>query len=456
MKPKANPWIDRYSALDNLERIKKLSQVKAVALDALESNSPGVAADRILKAFQAIFYPSQRSCEIIQEVVQAALAHATAYYPDGKAVLGRSYLEVLDIEPYVPILLTGLAGTGKTQIRKAIGRLLGEGKPDGKVVVDAKHSPFPLAAVRSVIARARNSISALLRPIAPPEVASGDERMDLAELPDACGRYQYFCGVCLLLIDELQFMTQSQQANTLIAQAMLALSYVRLPHLVVANFSLGHRLSRRPSEELQRLLGHVIVLLPDPMDSEDWRGLLREYQCAVPGAYDFSFVDQAIPLWKLCAGIKRELARLLVLAYKLARASKRNAVSWDDVEQAYVSVDFSVSRKDIEALILHGVTSKSLREDLRCPFEISASVAAGYANDLKTTRNARVSAAAVDASMTEAERQAKAVIGKAMGVAPAPKSAKKARASTTTRTADSLKDAGQRFRQRTVRGKGQK
>ena len=447
IKGKSNPWIDRFHGLDDIETVKARTRVQAVPLADLDCDSPKEACARMLRAFQDIFYPTQRNSEIIRDVIQSARGHATLYYGDGRSRMERVYLEKLDIDPYVPMLLTGPAGTGKTQIRKAIGRLLAE---ESDVKLDAGHGSVPLVAMRSVTVRARNSISALLRPLASPDVARGISKASVAELPDDAAHWQYLCGVCLIAIDELQFLTLSRLANTFIAQALMALTYVKTPILVAANYSLGHRLLRRPAEEKHRLLGNHIVLLPDSADSDDWREVLREYQSAVPGVFDFDFGDLARPLWNFSAGIKRVVVALLVFAYALARRQCRTVVTWMDVEAAYVSSEFSASRGDIEALIMHGFGSAALPESLRCPFPVPESEEGRYEDDLRKARQSKIASASLDASMSEKERKA----GRALANAPNPPGSVIAQTNKSTRvgprptkrTAQSMKNEAENFR----------
>lgn len=445
MTERANPWAQHFLAVNDIDVIRQRTRVRAAPLCDLERDAPRVACERIRKTLQEIFYPTQRSCEIIQEIVQAGLAHAQLYHADSRAHLARAYLEKLDIEPYVPLLLTGLAGTGKTQIRKAVGRLFAD---ESTVKLDAGHGRVPLVPLRSVAVQSRNRLSLLLQPLASPEVVSGAARVKVADLPAACAHWLYLTGTCMVVVDELQFLTQSRSANTLIAQALLAITYVRTPALVVANYRVGHRLKQRPSEELQRLLGNHIVLLPDPPNSADWFGVLREYQRAVPGVFSFDFVKQADSMWALCAGIKRELVALLILAYAYVRRAGRIEVSWQDVESAYTAPEFSTSRRDIEMLIRHGVGSSALREDLRCPFPIPVEQKESFGKSLKDARDARVAAATLDASLTQPERAAKELVER-LGTPsdPAPMtSPRRSGRRKGQRTAASLKEAGERFR----------
>ena len=165
-------------------------------------------------------------------------------------------------------------------------RLLGA---ETAVQLDAGHGPMPLIVARSITVRGLNSVAAVIRPLASRDVTNSKARATVPELIGSAVRWQYLCGVCLILLDELQFLTQSATASTLVAQVMLALSYVGVPYAVICNYSVGHRLKGRRAEERQRLIGRPVILLPDAAGSKDWKTILKEYQRTVPGVYEFDF-----------------------------------------------------------------------------------------------------------------------------------------------------------------------
>lgn len=448
MNSKSNPWVNRFDPIASIEAIREKTQLRVDPLLGLESMSAQEAADRIKDALKGTFYPTKRSCQIMQVAVHTAASHATRHHPNSKVHLAQCYAEKLDIEPYVPMLLTGLAGTGKSHLRKAIERLFPE---PSSITIHEGHGEFPLVSLQSITVQGRNSVPAILRMLASPDVIDSEKTPQLTNLYDSCAQRQYLCGVCCIVVDELQFLTQSNTANTLITQVLLGLSYVKVPYLVVANYSLVHRLKRRKPEERQRLLSHPIVLLPDGPDTEDWIAVLKEYQRVVPGIYGFDFSECAAHLWSFTAGLKRELVSLLFLSYKLARRANRFQVAWPDVETAYLSAEYSDSRSDIETLILHGVSSSALSEDLRCPFEIADSETEKFNAALRAAREAKVAASALQASITTTERKAidfvRTVLNMpASGNAKRPRSAPKLKRAKVT--AESMKEAGERFRKK--------
>lgn len=442
MRKYGNPWIDQFSSISNINAIKAKTEIKLTPLIGLKDSCCEEAADRIKDAWEGTFYPTERDCAIMLEVVQSALSHAKRHHPDSKTHLANAYRESIDFEPYIPMMLMGPAGTGKSSLGKALIRLFPE---PSSIIVDSGHGPMSLTPIRSVKAQGQNSVAAVVRLLAPDPSA----KIKTSHLYDLCARYQYACGTCCILVDELQFFTQSASANTLLTQLLLGISYVKVPFLVIANYSLVHRLMRRNSEEIQRLIGRPVVLLPDGPTTKDWLGVLGEYQRLVPRAFTFTFRENAVALWSLCAGLKRVLVRLLVLAYRLSRKGGRFSVSWTDVEAAYLHIEFSGYRGNVEALILHGVTSSALAEDMRSPFPLPLSEAEKFNAALRSVRERKVADAALDASLSVSERKAVDSVTQMSRLASnenAPSNIKLKKKSPSKRTAESLKEAGERFR----------
>lgn len=399
MTKRRNPWVARYEAVANVAAIRRLSRLNAIPLIGLGAEPVEVACERIRQEWQRLFVPTDQACEIMLKVLEAALAHARLAYPNDVAMSARSYEETLDIEPYVPFCLTGLQGSGKSTLRRALGRVL---PADETVVVQCSGDRFPLVAMRVVVVKSLRSAAAVLRAIAGVMFARTEN------LANGCARWVYRRGCCLIAIDELQFLTQSEQANVLVCQVLLAATYVGVPMVFISNYSLCHRLLGRPPEATQRLLTRPLILVPDLPDSDDWRNLLAEYQKAVPNLFTFSLVDRANDLWNYCAGIKRNLAELLVKSYGMARRAGSVTVGWEDVERTYRSVEYFASRRDVEALISYGLTGACPSRNLICPFQHDRETA--YMGQLRIVRSQKVADALNDAAMSQPERRALAQI----------------------------------------------
>lgn len=430
-------WIARYEAVANLAEIRRRSRVQAIPLIGLGADPVEVACERIRQEWRRLFVPTDQGCEIMLMVLGLALAHARMAYPNDLVMSARSYEEVLDIEPYVPICLTGLQGIGKSTLLRALGRVL---PADESIVVPCSGDRFPLVAMRAVVVKGLRSAPAVLRAIA--GVKYTPQKTE--DLANGCARWIYRCGCCLIALDELQFMTQSEQASALVCQVLLASTYLGVPMVFISNYSLCHRLLGRPPESNQRLLTRPVIVVPDLPDSKDWRDFLAEYQKAVPGLFDFSFVERANDLWNYCAGIKRHLAELLVKSYAAARREGLAAATWKMVERTYHSVEYSVSRRDVEALISYALTGTCPIKNLVCPFQHDRE--AEYLARLKVVRSQKVADAVNDAALSLPERRALAQIERERSSDPTPVAAsrktRRSPRSGPTTAAELSKNAG--------------
>lgn len=392
-----NEWTSRYSAVASLDEIRRLSRVPAMPLIGLGADPVEVACERIRREWKRIFVPTDQACDIMLMLLELALAHARLAYPDELTMSARSYEEALDIEPYVPVCLTGLQGVGKSTLLRALARVL---PPDDSVAVRCTGDRFPLVGMRAVVVKGLRSPRAVLRAIAGVECLPRKTEC----LESACSRSMYRCGCCLVALDELQFVTQSEQASTLVSKILLSATYVGVPTVFNSNYSLCYRLLKRPPEATQRLLTRPSILLPDLPESDDWRCFLEELQKAVPGLFAFSFIDRERELWSFCAGIKRVVAELLVDSYKKARREGRATVDFEMVSSTYLGVQFSASRRDVEALISYAVTGVCAFQNLVCPFQHAGEAA--YLAGLKIVRSQRVAEAVTISALSLAETQA--------------------------------------------------
>jgi len=442
-------WTDRYRTVLVGDQIRDRVTIRGVRAEGLAILDAEVACSRLELELKRIFLPTKSIYEIIRMQVERALAHSEITYVDPRIVLRDAYAGGVFCDPYMPTLLTGPAGVGKSAVRRAIARLL-SGRSSTQV--DPYHPGVPLVDYVDCVVGSKKSISAIMRPFASPEIAGGRVRIIESDLLVDCARWLRVCGTCLLGADELQFLAQSTSASTLISRVLMDIAEVRVPWFAIANYSMCWKLCGRSVEAKQRLLGFPVVLLPDSPDSPDWLALLAEYGVVAEDYFDFRFVDYGSELWNLCVGLKRELLKLLVHAYRIARRSGRGKACWSDVQASFASAEYSESRKDVNLLISHAAQGGSLRYDLCCPFgAASADAQQRFASDLRAARGGVVARAVIHSAMNATEKAAIAGLEKlnaeSNGLSNTEATPKRKRV-TSKKTLDNLLDSGRRARER--------
>lgn len=407
-----NPWAQRY--IDALQpgEIERRAAVPPTAIPDVESLPTEVACARLYAELNRMYVVTAAATRIIAAECERALAHALTSYVDSRSVLRFGYefpaLEDLP-EPYVPTLLTGPAGVGKSALRRAVSRVLAG---NTRHVFDPAHPALPLIDFVAVAVRGQRSAGGILRQLASPEVSAGKVRVSEAGLIRECARWMRLCGTCLFAVDEMQSLTQSAEASTLVTRVLLMLSEVRVPWIIVANYSLGHRLLRRPPEAVQRLLGRPVMMLPDAPGSVDWLALLSAYDIVFGSVRAFAFVDHEREFWNCTAGLKRLLRELAVQAYRVSRSRSGAKLEWIDISSAYLSREYSASREEVEAALAGAAQGAVLPAGARNPFRGSDVDAAQqkYADSLRTVRQAQVTASVLDASLNAKDREVLAAV----------------------------------------------
>jgi hypothetical protein len=434
-------WTRRYEEALAPGVIKARGESRAKAIEGLLAMDVEEACNGIRAGMEAVLLVTAQTEGILRTLIQRALAHAKVVYSNPRNVLVAAYKGVAIQDFVTPMFLTGLAGVGKSRLRVLLQRVLA-GRTT--IYIDASHPAVPLIDFIDGNVGRKASASAVIAGLTA-NIADGAYWHGAGDVVENSARLIRVSGACLLGVDEMQFMAQSTQATALITRTLLNLADLQVPWFVTGNYSLGWKLRQRPSEATQRLLAEPVVLLPDPWDSEDWGDLLSEYQVVLRDGVGFSLLDRRRELWNRCAGLKRELIKLLVHSYRLARQAGAPQLSWAHVDLSFASLQFSVSRDDINALIAHAGQGGKLKKDLSCPFhgpEIERGLGA-FSAKLREARTERVAQAAVEAAMTSAERRAFENIKSAANEAPAPQGQViKLPQRRKPRTLESLQDAG--------------
>lgn len=375
---KTNPWIARYHlADDDLDGFGRIER-RASNL-ALTGASPDVDVETLKSNMREIFLCSSQIRRVIRQLLALGQSHAQTHFPSAQAWVAGLYSSApwgTEVSPAV--MLTGLAGVGKTQLVQALQRLLG----NPVTTILPGHQQVPVVPAWFMTLRNGSGLNRLVRPwldaathtvVEHVETNSHQkERKDLnlSKLLELARRVSRRDGVCLAVVDELQFITHSAQANALATSVLLQLLGIGPRLVFVSNYSLAHRLKARRQEDRQRLLAHPIQLEPERADCADWAALLSEYIALAPDDFKFSAAQAAELVHQYTFGVKRAAVELVGGAWRRAKEARgrRALVTLDDVRSVYLSAAFADHRKDVECLWKREFGASELREDLTNPF----------------------------------------------------------------------------------------
>lgn len=404
MRTNINPWAERFEGLLDLELIKQKAIFRVPPLTNLYDMPIELACKHLEDALDEIYYPTRQCVIALSRLVGMAHAHCMATYSEPKAFLGGVYADKAPLRDFsFPVCLTGLAGIGKSKLIKAFNRILGA---DRLIVVDSQHPAFPMQGAWAVRVQARSSPKDVLRAL-----TGFDGKAE--ELVEISRKTAFRNGIPLLMVDEFQFATGSENASARVTQMLLSLGYVGIPYLFAANFSLLRRLQRRPEEEQQRLLSDPIILLPDLWSSEDWRKTLEAQMEVAPEVLKFDPVQDAKRLHDFTAGRKRAMTKLILLAFREEHPHGRG-INLSSLEQAFHSPQYAGYREEVEKIAKQNVLNRpdKSRLDLWCPIPLPQDAAAGFLREAIESREAVVADAELQSSLTTNERETLRDLGK--------------------------------------------
>jgi hypothetical protein len=381
------PWAERF--MDTGDGvIESLTPTTPSPVVDLQTHSIGVAAIKLGNALGEIFQPTPPTLRAMRRILDAAAAYSDQAFPDVETYRYRLYNpDEAGPVPQPAICLTGLAGSGKSTLLKALNKLW---QP---TVCDAGAGHRPLLRTLFYLAvRQHSSTADILRTFlntfdaqqktggfSPEPSGKGENgRMGrLGSVSRALSRSQrlaYRDGLAAAVIDELQFVSQSDNANTLVTKILLMATYIGPPIVFASNYNMVHRLLRRGQQDRERLLSQPIVLLPEALSCEAeltiWEIYLTTCVLVAGGALAINPRASGELLHKLTFGLRRKLIVLIQIGYERARNQGRTAATVSDLEWAYRAPQYCTHRADVEELVKIELGQKSKRSDLVCPFEI--------------------------------------------------------------------------------------
>lgn len=398
------PWTARFRPLLDKEEIRRRATLAATPLVSLDTLPVDAACTMLSKGIEQVFYPTTLVVDILHRLVERAIGHCLLHYADARTYMDGIYRKDSPLPQFVPpACLTGLAGVGKSCLADALQRIL---PADGTVHCPPESATFPLQSLWKIDVRIQSSLKEIFAPL-------GGAEGTLSDQVRSARRRAYRDGVSQLLADEFQFLTASAEANTRIAQTLISMGYCGLPAIYIANYSLLYRMLRRPQEDRDRLLSDVIVMLPDPPESEDWSNTLGAQIGVAPKIFQIDPKTDGPQFHRFCAGVKRAGAHLLVIGYRIARTERpkdrRTVVTMADIEAAYKSTAFAAHRGDTEIITQQVILNRQAdrkRRDLWCPIGQPETAHAMLANEMTLQRDIQLTGKIQQAAATRDERSA--------------------------------------------------
>jgi len=438
------PWAEQFLPLPTVDDIRKRVTVTVTPTIGLFKQPIDVARKTFDQALGALYLPSDEDLRILLRLYTAAYVYARSTYTTVQAFNARCQEPKHVYPPEADVIcLTGPAGAGKSAIIAALERIR---RFPSTLLINPDADPFRFKPfipfkMRSKIGQKLTAplVESLYDRPARTVVMDDVER----ELVKACHRF----GACMLLPDELQHVTHSQDANALVTKTLLGFSYLGPPVTYVANYSLVWRLVRRNQEDTQRLIADSELVGARMPDLPYLKRLFAALIATAPDCFDLDADAAAEAFGMRLLGNRRLIRALLRFAFILGHQVGRK-VDIVLLDAAYNSEKFTKPREDaLETLrLIADPSAKTSRPDLRCPFEPEGSVVLQAREAEAAERDRQIAAAAYRARLPVAERGAFDAAYVGLVNTTASKDAIKGKSTTSATVSNLLKNAA-KFRE---------
>lgn len=413
----SSPWTNRFERLDDEKFIARKTLLRPDAIAGLATMPAEVGADLIEASLKQSFIPSQRTIAVLQALVRRAMAYSITNFPTHDAHLRKVYSADGDefAEPSFPTCLTGLAGVGKSQVLKALKRLL---PPPSSVPSIHGHPAFPLESCWYVTIGESNASNTILLPLSlghaekkaieqgQRKPRSGPQGTSRKEILRGCRKNAAIAGVSTIIVDELQFLARSASAIASTSKLLQAFCDIGPTVVFAANFDLCHKFMKTDQQSKQRFISSPIVLLPDDPNGKDWGNYLSECNRIMDDMLDSSILNNQRIMYGYTAGLKRVAVQLFKIAFQVCRARGGKIITLEDCENAYLSTAFSSNAADVSIIKQHILLSRCVRSDMWCPFEVPKDDIQRIRENFEIEANKNVARIVAVSALTKKERMA--------------------------------------------------
>jgi hypothetical protein len=422
-----NKVIDtRFSDSLTMEKIRAKVTVKPKPVSALAHLDIMIAAEQLAITLKQIFIPNEFSLAFISEMVGKAALHNQQHFSSEAAYAAKIFTPP-KVEVF-PVCLNGLAGVGKSQTIAALLKVLPQ---PVELSCDLYGNTVTLVSHWYASARGKASGKALFEHFV---FGNGEHfgRPTVPRLLEESRRRANRDGVCLTLLDEMQHSNIGSGVAK-VTDILLNMAAIGPPMIFACNYSLGHKLFGRNSEDKQRLLSDPRVMLPDDPYSDDWQTYVAECLRVSNGIIKGNIGELAAELYRCTFGIKRLAVQLLKLAYVECRNAGRQSADLSDMIRAYRSTAYTASAREVEILQHLAITGQKTKDnlDLQCPFDLPVALKSNVVDFVRASRQEQVIAKVYDSAMTEKERLIlKEISGPALDISSSTKPRRRAPVAT--------------------------
>lgn len=397
----AEQLLKRFTLPDSDEAIAKIIEKPPRPIENLCGYDVAEACKLIEAAMKETYTPTTQIVRTVREIIGIARAYISLAYSTDEQFRAKCNMEnIVPTEPVFATALIGLGGTGKSQIFRAIERLL---SCDGGFIDLPGLPRYPIEPVWIMTMVAGKCLSSLLEPF----VGTG---MAGAAILKPAAKRAYTNGVGLTVLDESQFITATQGGHAKAAEVVMKTTFVGPPLVYGANFSMINKLEKRPQQERDRLLSSILVLNPEKHGSEDFGRILKAQLDVlsemVVSDKAVSVKEHAEHIHNYTYGINRKSAILLNLATRIAREQGSVVVTFCHIEQAYRSDAYTSHREEVGLLRKQVLENKMARADLWCRYVPPVSSNVVVASSMIEEKEKRVAKALTRSMMTKSERDA--------------------------------------------------
>ncbi|MEY4756480.1 MAG: hypothetical protein RJA34_1378 [Pseudomonadota bacterium] len=381
MSGKSSPWTARFEGLLNREAIRSRAEIQPNFLQGLLDRPTHLAVSALELALSELMVLTEVELDILVRFVKQAHSYSVRAYPDLRTYIAQLHADEIDVLSPAPVCFTGLAGAGKSALLSALARALPD---DAQLDLNLPITNGKILTRSSVLIRVNGNtnFAELLQPWLPSEVRndkvnderdsarSGIGRTGIPEVVRRAARFSYRSGLCASVVDEMQFMTQSSVANAKVTQFLLLASYLKVPLIYCANYSLCHKLLKRNNEDQDRLLAKPLVLLPLGLDDDGLGRLLRAYDVVMRDVLDGSLCQFMGDFATMTLGIKRKVWKLTIESYRFMREKGHTKLRIEHIRGAFEKNLSESYHRDIRDLKRQSIEGKPVRgrSDIWCPF----------------------------------------------------------------------------------------